>query len=530
MELWKEPPFLYSFAQLEARIPEVATSIAQEDLVGCFIAYAKLRLEPNRAALQALAARAAEIAPTLTFNQVTRVMHSAASLHLSPDVCQHMFAALEARAVELASSGRYDDVGTFLWACAAVDCEPWTTTPLVPFLIERVNAVQSRSFSHRAVTNFYQSVHRFSQLGLLEPASTGVENEHHKQRTAWRRQSIENAKDKVSAIQQAVYDVVKVVLPDAESEVLLPDKLGGLYEVDIFSKEHNLVLEVDGIHHFVHPPASPDATVMANHQLLLWFSTVAERDHPADAATPGGAGGAGGDDCGDDDGNDAGGAAVNTDAPVAGAHVDVDAAGVDQLGGGNAEERVTVERLHAKLVSSWDFKYLFASATQDAFATPTLLEAHLATAAWVVDIDGGNIGQSAHTGGAAVKLDLDLDLDGSNSGGNGAASVDVLLSRWRFKELLKVSARKKKGAQNHPDMPAPWAQRQHLVEDGGRHWPIQQTGASTLKRNVLQHSGIKVQSVPWYDYQYYEARGNAEEYISALVASTMRAADSPNRD
>jgi hypothetical protein len=70
------------------------------------------------------------------------------------------------------------------------------------------------------------------------------------------------------------------VLPDVELEVLLRGEQCGTYEVDIYSASHKLVLEVDGIHHFVHPPASPDVGVMVHDQLMLWSSTVLEHAPP----------------------------------------------------------------------------------------------------------------------------------------------------------------------------------------------------------------------------------------------------------
>ena len=47
LELWKEPAFLHSFAQLESRIPGVAAGIDKDDLVWLFRAYDKLRLVGN---------------------------------------------------------------------------------------------------------------------------------------------------------------------------------------------------------------------------------------------------------------------------------------------------------------------------------------------------------------------------------------------------------------------------------------------------------------------------------------------------
>ena len=374
-----------------------------------------------------------------------------------------------------------DDVATFLWACAVVEGDLWTSSPLIPTLIERVNAVQgTRTFSAAAVSQFYQSVHRFSQLGSLVPTTTGVASKHHQQRAKLVQQFKDNRTGKVSKVQQAVYNEAKVLLPDAESEVLLPDTMGGCYEVDIYSQQHNLVLEVDGIHHFVHAPASADSAVMVADQFLLWFSTVLEH---------GGAGGAG------------------IDAGVGAG------AGAGAVSVAGARKEVTVETLHAKLASSWDYNYFFTSTSRDALATPELLAAQLERCTWFADDGGGGGGG----GGDSVYPDLKMAEKSTAS-----YRMNALLSTWQFKSQPKQSARKTKGAQNHPVIPAPWAQREQLV-GCTQHSSIRQTGASVLKTKVLAHAGIKVQSVPWFEYQHYAAQGKANEYLAALIDSALSA-------
>ena len=103
------------------------------------------------------------------------------------------------------------------------------------------------------------------------------------------------------------------------AQVLLRDEQAATYEVDMYSASHKLVLEVDGIHHFVHPSASADVGVMVQDQLMLWCSTVLES---APAGT----------------------------------------------------KSITVAKLHTMLVASWDYQQVMAPEVRKALATPSQLE------------------------------------------------------------------------------------------------------------------------------------------------------------
>jgi hypothetical protein len=130
---------------------------------------ASLQLDPPPAMATALDARARALAeasdtlPTLT----SRAARSAGA-----GVGRSGGSANESVATRWQRSNG-DDVATMLWACAVLEREPWTSSPLVPTLVAHADAASPSSFGRAATTQLFQSVHRFGQLDCF-PGSGGA--------------------------------------------------------------------------------------------------------------------------------------------------------------------------------------------------------------------------------------------------------------------------------------------------------------------------------------------------------------------